>query len=95
MPLPCPITSLKPKTLRDGERFYDTEAYGRAVSTIDAALRVISAAYTPLSLDFTAYRTPFAMTSPAEIAHDSEAEHDPFAACAGRADPASARRVPA
>jgi len=68
------------KTLRAGERFYDTEAYGRAVSTIDAALRVISAAYTPLSLDFTAYRTPFAMTSPAEIAHDSEAEHDPFAA---------------
>ncbi|HNN94894.1 MAG TPA: B12-binding domain-containing radical SAM protein, partial [Pseudomonadota bacterium] len=68
------------KTLRDGGRFYDTEAYGRAVSTIDAALRVISAAYTPLSLDFTAYRTPFAMTSPAEIAHDSEAEHDPFAA---------------
>lgn len=67
-------------TLRDRERFYDAAAYGLAVSTIDAGLRVISAAYTPLSLDFTAYRTPFALTSPEEIAHDSEPAHDPFSA---------------
>ena len=66
------------QTLRDRSRFYDTDAYGLAVSTIDAAQRVISAAYHPLQLDFTAYRTPFAMTSPAEIAHDSEPANDPF-----------------
>ncbi len=64
--------------LRDRTLFYDTQAYGHAVSTIDAALRVISAAYHPLHLDFTAYRTPFALTSLAEIEHDSEAQHDPF-----------------
>lgn len=65
-------------TLRDPATFYQADAYDHAVSTIDAALRVISAAYTPLSLDFTAYRTPFALTSADEIAHDSEAAHDPF-----------------
>ncbi len=70
------------QTLRDRKRFYDAQAYGLATSTIDAALRVISAAYHPLHLDFTAYRTPFALTSPAEIAHDSEPDHDPFSSYA-------------
>ena len=64
--------------LRDPVRFFDAELYARAVDTIDAALRVVSAAYTPLQLDFTAYRTPFALTTPQEIAHDADAERDPF-----------------
>jgi anaerobic magnesium-protoporphyrin IX monomethyl ester cyclase len=64
-------------TLRDPVRFYDPDAYARAADTIEAALRVISASYTPLHLDFTAYRTPFALTTPEEIAADS-AERDPF-----------------
>jgi anaerobic magnesium-protoporphyrin IX monomethyl ester cyclase len=65
-------------TLRDPERFYDPELYARAADTVDAALRVLSAVHAPLQLDFTAYRTPFALTTPEEIAHDAEPERDPF-----------------
>ncbi len=64
--------------LRDPVRFFDGELYARAVDTIDAGLRVISAAYAPLQLDFTGYRTPFAFTTPEEIAHDASPERDPF-----------------
>jgi anaerobic magnesium-protoporphyrin IX monomethyl ester cyclase len=64
--------------LRDEARFFMPDLYARAVDTIDAAQRVISAAYAPLHLDFTAYRTPFALTTPEEIARDAEAERDPF-----------------
>ncbi len=64
--------------LRDRERFFDPELYACAVDTIDAALRVISAAHTPLQLDFTGYRTPFALTTPEEIANDASPERDPF-----------------
>jgi hypothetical protein len=64
--------------LRDPVRFFDPDLYARAVDTVDAALRAISAAYAPLQLDFTAYRTPFALTTPEEIARDAEAERDPF-----------------
>jgi hypothetical protein len=62
--------------LRTPSRFYDPEAYAGAVDTVEAALRVISAAHAPLHLDFLAYRTPFALTSPEEIAHD--AANHPF-----------------
>jgi anaerobic magnesium-protoporphyrin IX monomethyl ester cyclase len=65
-------------TLRDGAAFFDPERYAAAVDTIDAALRVVSAAHAPLQLDFTAYRTPFAFTTPEEIARDAEPERDPF-----------------
>jgi len=65
-------------TLRDPVRFFDGELYARAVDTIDAGLRVISAAHAPLQLDFTGYRTPFAFTTPEEIAHDASPERDPF-----------------
>src|SRR6516164_4955437 len=41
--------------LRDPVRFFDPALYARAVDTVDAALRAISAAYAPLQLDFTAY----------------------------------------
>ena len=64
--------------LRDPVSFFDAELYARAVDTIDAALRVVSAAYAPLQLDFTAYRTPFALTTPEEIARDADTERDPF-----------------
>jgi hypothetical protein len=65
-------------TLRDRARFYDPEQYDAATATIDAALRVISAAYAPLELSFTAYRTPFALLSPEEIDRDARPERDPF-----------------
>jgi anaerobic magnesium-protoporphyrin IX monomethyl ester cyclase len=64
--------------LRDPVRFFDPELYARAVDTVDAALRVVSAAHAPLQLDFTAYRTPFALTTPEEIERDAEPERDPF-----------------
>ena len=63
--------------LRDPQRFFIAEDYSRAVATIEAALRAISAAYTPLQLDFTAYRTPFSLTTPEEILADAS-ERDPF-----------------
>ena len=66
------------KVLRSPDLFYDGQAYAGAVETVNAALRVISAAHAPLHLDFTAYRTPFALTSAAEMAHDAEPERDPF-----------------
>lgn len=65
-------------TLRDEARFFDPDAYDAAVEAIDAALRVTSAAYHPLHLDFTAYRTPFGLTSPQEIERCSGEDHDPF-----------------
>lgn len=64
------------RSLRTPERFTDPQAYASAVATVDAALRVISAAHAPLHLDFLAYRTPFALTCPDEIARD--AANDPF-----------------
>lgn len=64
--------------LRDRERFYDAAQYADATATIDAAMRAISAAYHPLHVDFCAYRTPFALTSPEEIAHDARPENDPY-----------------
>jgi anaerobic magnesium-protoporphyrin IX monomethyl ester cyclase len=64
--------------LRRPERFFDPGMYADAVATVSAALRVISAAHAPLQLDFTAYRTPFALTTPEEMARDAEPERDPF-----------------
>ena len=64
--------------LRKPERFFDPGMYADAVATVSAALRVISAAHAPLQLDFTAYRSPFALTTPEEMARDAEPERDPF-----------------
>jgi hypothetical protein len=64
--------------LRTSERFYDSRLYSDAVATVSAGLRVIAAAHAPLQLDFTAYRTPFALTTPDEIRRDADPERDPF-----------------
>jgi radical SAM superfamily enzyme YgiQ (UPF0313 family) len=61
----------------DGE-FWDAGAYGSAVATVEAALRVVSATHHPLHLDFTAYRTPFGLTTLEEIARASGPDVDPF-----------------
>jgi hypothetical protein len=66
------------RILRQPERFFQPGPYADAVATVGAALRVISAAHAPLQLDFTAYRTPFALTTPEEMARDAEPERDPF-----------------
>ncbi|MFH1982639.1 MAG: radical SAM protein [Pseudomonadota bacterium] len=66
--------------LRDpsGRRFFDPDQYEKAVQTIMAALRIISAAYSPLNMDFTAYRTPFSLLSEAQIRADARSENNPF-----------------
>ena len=64
--------------LRTDERFYDPGLYADAVATVSAAVRVVAATHTPLQLDFTAYRTPFALTTPDEIARDAHPERNPF-----------------
>jgi anaerobic magnesium-protoporphyrin IX monomethyl ester cyclase len=66
------------ETLRDATTFEDADAYARAVTTIDAALRVVSATHYPLHLDFTAYRTPFGLTTMEEVERASRPGADPF-----------------
>ncbi len=65
-------------TLRDEAAFHDPDAYACAVATIDAALRVVSATHHPLHLDFTAYRTPFGLTTMDEVDRAGSAAADPF-----------------
>ena len=67
-------------TLRDREAFWDPKRYDAAVATVDAAQRAISAAYAPLAVDFTSYRTPFSLLSAEEIERDAAPERDPFQA---------------
>jgi len=66
--------------LRDGtgKRFFHGESYERAIQTVQAALKVISAAYSPLSVDFTGYRTPFSLLTPEQIKADADPEKSPF-----------------
>ena len=64
--------------LRDEKAFFDPRRYRGATRTIDNALDLISAAYHPLELRFVSYRTPFALTSRAEIEHDAAPDCDPF-----------------
>ena len=66
---------------RSGKRFFDPPQYEAAITTVESALRLVSAAYTPLSLDFTAYRTPFSLLSIGEIEEDARPERDPFHEC--------------
>ncbi len=63
---------------RSGERFFDPEQYAAAVATVESALRLVSAAYAPLALDFAAYRTPFSLLTIREIEEDARPERDPF-----------------
>ncbi len=65
-------------TLRDPVRFYDPVAYGAAVATMEAGLRVISAAHAPLHVDFTSYRTPLGLLTIDEVTRDAAPERDPF-----------------
>ena len=57
--------------LKDPVAFYDATRYERAVESVDSALRLVSAAHAPLDVSFTGYRTPFALTTPDEIAADA------------------------
>jgi hypothetical protein len=63
---------------KDRTRFFDPDDYEAAVATVESACRLVSAAYAPLDLSFSGYRTPFALTTPDEIARDASAERNPF-----------------
>jgi len=65
-------------TFRDATSFHDPDAYACAVATVEAALRVVSATHYPLHLDFTAYRTPFGLTTMDEVERASRPGADPF-----------------
>jgi anaerobic magnesium-protoporphyrin IX monomethyl ester cyclase len=61
-----------------GAQFYQDEKYGQAVEAVERAQALIGAAYHPLSVSFTEYRTPFSLLSPREIALEARPERDPF-----------------
>jgi len=63
---------------RTGVRFFDPCQYENAIRTVQAGLRIISAAYSPLMMDFTAYRTPFALLTPHQIQADALPASNPF-----------------
>jgi hypothetical protein len=63
---------------RTGQRFYDPLQYEVAIQTVSAALRIVSAAYSPLEMDFSAYRTPFGLLNEAQILLDAGPERNPF-----------------
>ncbi|MBA3010631.1 MAG: B12-binding domain-containing radical SAM protein [Proteobacteria bacterium] len=63
---------------RTGQRFFHPPAYERAVQTVQAGLAIISAAYSPLLVDFTGYRTPFSLLTPEQIRSDADPEKNPF-----------------
>ena len=63
---------------RSGTRFFDPAEYYRAISEIEAALDLISAAFTPLEMDFTRYRTPFSLLDMDQIRNDARVDRNPF-----------------
>ncbi len=61
-----------------GGGFYDFEQYRKAVAIVEHAQAVVSAAYAPLQLSFSQYRTPFSLLGREEIIFDSAPERNPF-----------------
>ena len=63
---------------RSGRLFFDPACYEKAVGTVEKALRLISAAFTPLHMDFDGYHTPFGFLTPSETEYDAHPERNPF-----------------
>jgi anaerobic magnesium-protoporphyrin IX monomethyl ester cyclase len=63
---------------RSGVRFFDPFQYEKAIRTVQAGLSIISAAYSPVMMDFSGYRTPFSLLTPEQIQADAQAEKNPF-----------------
>ncbi|MBU1171145.1 MAG: radical SAM protein [Proteobacteria bacterium] len=61
-----------------GDRFYDPIAYETALLTINDGLALISAAFSPVALDFCYYNTPFSLLNINEIQKDAKAQRNPF-----------------
>lgn len=66
--------------LRDpsGAAFFENGAYGQAVKILDGALEMVSAAYTPLHMDFIRYRTPFSLLTMKNVEEDGRRDRNPF-----------------
>lgn len=66
--------------LRDcsGNRFFDIKQYDTAVRIVEGAFRMISAAYTPLTINFSTFRTPFSLLNMQEVETEAEPEKNPF-----------------
>jgi anaerobic magnesium-protoporphyrin IX monomethyl ester cyclase len=75
--VPTQIEDAK-RALRDTDTFFDPLAYDTATRVIDDGLALVSAAYAPLKLDFTTYRTPFSMLTMRDVEADAERERNPF-----------------
>ncbi|MBN2374173.1 radical SAM protein [bacterium] len=63
---------------RSGREFYDTRRYNMAIETVEAALRIISAAYSPLRLNFSNCFTPFSFLTAEDIRMDAQPQINPF-----------------
>jgi hypothetical protein len=63
---------------RSGTRFFDPPQYEKAIRSVQAGLRIISAAYSPLMMDFSVYRTPFSLLTPEQIQADAQPAKNPF-----------------
>lgn len=63
---------------KSGRLFFDPGRYEQAIGIIENALRLISAAFTPLHLDFDGYHTPFGLLTPSETEYDAQPERNPF-----------------
>ncbi len=63
---------------RSGVRFFDPGHYEQAIQTVEAGLRLISAAYSPLMMNFSGYRTPFSLLTPEQIQADARPAENPF-----------------
>jgi anaerobic magnesium-protoporphyrin IX monomethyl ester cyclase len=61
-----------------GAQFYQDAKYAPAVAAVEQAQALIGAAYHPLSVSFTEYRTPFSLLTAREVALDARPERDPF-----------------
>lgn len=58
--------------------FYDLASYERSTGVVERALALVSAAYAPLELSFSSYRSPFSLLTADERAADSDGDRNPY-----------------
>ncbi|HQB31536.1 MAG TPA: radical SAM protein [Syntrophales bacterium] len=58
--------------------FFEHDAYRKAVTALERALEMVSAAYTPLHVDFVRYRTPFSLLTMGNVEEDARRDRNPF-----------------
>jgi hypothetical protein len=58
--------------------FFEHDGYERAVTALERALEMVSAAYAPLCVDFARYRTPFSLLTMGNVEEDARRDRNPF-----------------